>query len=219
MGNVVIPPKDRFRKKAIWELKRAKKNFNPKKNMLILREIEGILRHYKAKTVLLYIPLEIEVNLKKLISKLRGKIAVFVPFMEGVSFKMVKYRLPLMAKKFNIYEPPNSNFKFIKLDVAIIPVLGVDRDFKRIGFGKGMYDRFFETLNYKPKIIFIQKTICMTDKVITNNYDIQADFYITPQKKFVRTLNDTRTWYRRNFRRHRRSCRISCCEKDGYCKI
>ena len=144
MGKEVIETKDSFRKYAINRLKRDKKNFNLKQNMIILRELEFILKECKAKNILLYIPLDIEVDLRKLIAKLRKNSTIFVPFMEGVSFKMVKYRLPLMAKKFNIYEPPNSNFKFVKLDVAVVPVLGVDGNFKRIGFGKGMYDRFLK---------------------------------------------------------------------------
>ena len=215
MGKDVIEKKDSFRKSAINMLRGVKKNFNIKQNMIILKELEIIIKECNAKNILLYIPLDIEVDLKKLIAKLRKKNTILVPFMEGVSFKMVKYRLPLRAKKFNIYEPPNSNFKFVKLDVAIVPVLGVDGNFKRIGFGKGMYDRFFEKLNYKPKIIFVQKILCKTDKIITNNYDIQADYYITPQKKFMRIVDDIGTRHRRNFRRGWRSCRISCCEENG----
>ena len=32
------------------------------------------------------------------------------------------------------------------IDIAIVPAVGVDGNLQRIGFGKGMYDRFFEKL-------------------------------------------------------------------------
>ena len=100
--------------------------------------------------------------------------------MEGVSFKMVKFRLPLNIKKFNIKEPKNSFAKGKKIDLAIVPVLGVDGAFRRIGFGKGMYDRFFESLPYKPKIAFVELSDCITSSLVGESHDIQADIYITP---------------------------------------
>lgn len=66
--------------------------------------------------------------------------------MQGESFKMVPFRLPLKKKKFGIYEAGNSLRDIKNIDVAIVPVVGVDGNLQRVGFGKGMYDRFFEKL-------------------------------------------------------------------------
>ena len=50
-----------------------------------------------------------EVDVLPLINKLRKKqVNVYVPYMEGDSFKVVKYRLPLEKKEFGIKEPNNS---------------------------------------------------------------------------------------------------------------
>jgi 5-formyltetrahydrofolate cyclo-ligase len=88
--------------------------------------------------------------------------------------------LPLKKKKFNIYEPNNSFLKFkIKLDLAIVPIVGFDKDFRRIGFGAGYYDRFFGLLKYKPTIIFTQICKCYCKKTITQTHDIKADYIIT----------------------------------------
>ena len=70
--------------------------------------------------------------------------------MDGVSFKMVPLRLPLERKAFGIYEPRASHRKINLIDVAIVPAVGVDGSLRRIGFGKGMYDRFFPTLKTRP---------------------------------------------------------------------
>ena len=52
--------------------------------------------------------------------------------MQELSFKMVKYSLPLIKKKFNIYEPKNKNKTKVKIDVAVVPIIGMDINFKRV---------------------------------------------------------------------------------------
>jgi len=55
----------------------------------------------------------------------------------------------------------------------------VDANCKRIGFGKGMYDRFFNREGKHIKnSIFIQRVICHSREVITDKYDIRADMVI-----------------------------------------
>jgi 5-formyltetrahydrofolate cyclo-ligase len=150
----------------------------------------------------------IEVDLRKLIYKYRKKLNIFVPFIERESFKMVKYRLPLKSNSFNIYEPPNSQKVFKRVDMIIVPVVGVDGDFKRVGFGKGMYDRFYEKLKNKPVTIFVQRKKCATKSIVTDSYDIHADYYITPKELIFRGKNnDNRdiTSFRRSPHRGSRS--------------
>ncbi len=168
-----------FRKLCIERLEFSSRFLKFYKDKKIVKKLERFIGAYKPKSVLLYIPLNIEVDVSPLVRKLRrGRVEVFVPFMVGDSFKLVKYRLPLQSKKFGIKEPPNSFFKAKKIDLAIIPIVGVDKECKRIGFGKGMYDRFFASLDYKPFTIFTQLCLCKSDKKLSNQYDIQADLII-----------------------------------------
>ncbi len=169
-----------FRESCIKSLKfvsRFSKYNNDKK---IVDNLYNLLNNLQAKNVLLYLPLGMEVNVLPLIKRLRREknVQVYVPFMFEDSFKVVPYRLPLIKKRFGIKEPNNSFVK-TKIDVAIVPVVGIDGAFKRIGFGKGMYDRFFGRLNYTPTKIFIQRKLCQTSQIITDHYDIQADYIIT----------------------------------------
>ena len=94
---------------------------------------------------------------------------------------MVKYRLPLKKSLFGTFESGNSTRKIDIVDLAIVPIVGIDRNGKRIGMGKGMYDRFFASLRKRPIIIFIQNLECLSPVTITDHYDIQADYYITPR--------------------------------------
>lgn len=176
--------KEKFRLRSIERLKKASyRSYLSKK---IAHKLEKIIDQKKAKVILFYIPMWFEPNLIPLMQKLRKNKVILVPFMQGLSFKTVQYRLPLRKKKFNIKEPGDSNKYNKKIDIAIVPVVGIDGSFKRVGFGKGMYDRFFDGLGYKPYTIFVQNKACITKENITNNYDIEADLFMTADKSYVK---------------------------------
>jgi len=174
--------KSEFRMFCIEKLKKISQKNKTRADRNIAHSIQRLLLKLKPKSVLAYIDMPHEPNIRKLFPFIRAHSELFVPFMAGESFKMVKYRLPLRSAKFGIYEAANSHRKMNRVDVMIVPVVGVDKDFKRIGFGKGMYDRFHAKLTNKPIIIFVQTRACVTKKSITDIYDIKADYFVTSEK-------------------------------------
>jgi len=172
--------KSDFRKSCIKRLEFSSRFSKYYKDKIVVKKLENLIKKSEAENILLYVPLGAEVDVKPLINKLRKlNKNVYVPFMLGDSFKIIKYRLPLHGKKFGIKEPNNSFMKPKKIDLAIVPIVGVDAIGKRIGFGKGMYDRFFGRLSYKPTLVFTQLTLCKSEKILSNNYDIRADYIIS----------------------------------------
>ena len=170
-----------FRKKCLEMMKKSP-IFNKKyKSHLVNNKLELLLKKTKNKNILVYFPLENEVDIRKIIVRLRKKNNILLPFMQNKSFKIVPFRLPLQKKKFNIYEAGYSFKKINNIDIAIVPVVGVDGSLQRIGFGAGMYDRFFAKLKKKPYTIFIQTDLCYTKWYLCDSYDISADIYITPK--------------------------------------
>ena len=159
-----------------------------KRERMLEVKLMHILKLVHAKNILSFMAMTHEPRLQEIFAQ-RGHWNIFVPFMQGASFKMVKFRLPLKKKKFSIYEPLNSFFS-TKIDTAIIPVIGVDGNFRRVGFGKGMYDRFFANLSYKPLIIFVQIEKCFTKQSVTNDFDVQGDMLITPKEIIIRGDSD-----------------------------
>ncbi len=132
----------------------------------------------KVQTVMLYIPLPGEVDLLPLIKTLRRRrVTVLVPFMEGESFRLVQYRLPLHIRRYGVREPKRSKkYRKKQIDIAIIPTVGIDAALRRIGFGKGMYDRFFAAHCKQIRwTIFVQRTLQWSPEVITDHWDICAD--------------------------------------------
>jgi 5-formyltetrahydrofolate cyclo-ligase len=202
--------KESFRQNCLNKLCRSSKFNKIYRDNLVNNQIISLLKDAKGLNVLCYWPLDLEVDIRKSIQFIRKKNNVFLPFMQEISFKMVPFRLPLSRKKFNIYEAGNSFKNIRKIDVAIIPAVGVDIKSRRIGFGKGMYDRFFEKLENDPYKIFLQSQICYTDKDICDDHDISCDMLITPRIRLLhrRKLNANYRTVRGFNSHHRRGSRF-----------
>ncbi len=173
--------KEIFRKNSLQKIQNAYSHNKLYRDALLEKRLLQVLKKYKHKTILVYNPLPFEANITKSIKKMRRKLDVYVPFMEGESFKMVPLRLPLKKKKFGIFEAGNTLRNIKKIDIAIVPSVGVDGKLRRVGFGKGMYDRFFAKLRKKPFTIFVQPELCYTNHHICDDYDVMADVLITPK--------------------------------------
>lgn len=174
--------KKKFRTIALGRLKSISSLSAYSTDKKINEQLYHIIREKNAKTVMLYIPLGLEVNIMSLIRRLRREgVLVLVPFMVGKSFTLVKYRLPLSVKQYGIKEPKISKqFRKKLVNISVVPITGVDASFRRIGFGKGMYDRFFEKeQNNIDEIIFIQRTLCFSREIITDDFDVRADIVVT----------------------------------------
>ena len=69
-------------------------------------------------------------------------------------------------------------------DIAVIPALAVDKDFNRIGYGKGYYDRFLLGFNG------VSICPCYEDltvlKLPTDKYDVKVDAVATQNELKVR---------------------------------
>ena len=175
--------KKTFRKICIERAKKRRGVRRYKFDKEVNRQLYGLIKAQRAQKIMLYVPLKIEINISSLILKLRReKKTLFVPFMEGESFSLVKYRLPLIRKQFGVKEPRNRNRYQAKIDLAIVPIIGTDETLRRVGFGKGFYDRFFAK-NHKrvQKIVFVGREYCVSSKIITDDYDVKGSSYLTPK--------------------------------------
>ncbi|RKO64868.1 5-formyltetrahydrofolate cyclo-ligase [Campylobacter sp. P255] len=182
--------KNNFRIKQKSRMKLRLK-YQYKRDFSVFLEVKKILQKHKTcKNILLYIPLKYEINLYKFRHLLAKKYQIFVPFMQDKSLKVVKLRLTLDKKSFGVYEPKDS-FLQTRIDVAIIPVIGVDANLGRIGHGQGFYDRFFESISYqKPLVIFTQMLNAKGEKAFSQEHDVKGNFYINPYKKYFRKVKN-----------------------------
>jgi 5-formyltetrahydrofolate cyclo-ligase len=174
-----------FRNNCLKKMKNSSLHNKLYKDNLINLKLLKLLKSNRRKKILFYHPMPFEANIIKTITKLRKKNNVYLPFMQGESFKMVPFRLPLKQNFFGIFEAADTIKKIKYIDIAIVPAVGVDVNLQRIGFGKGMYDRFFAKLKKKPYTIFIQPELCYTKKSICDAYDVSCDLLLTPRVQLL----------------------------------
>lgn len=170
-----------FRQKCIKKMKSASRSTKYYRDAMVNERLIKEIERVKPNSILFYYPLEFEADIRKTLLRVRKVCDVYLPFMQDKSFKIVPFRLPLKRKKFGIYEAGDTLKNINKIDMAIVPAVGVDGRLQRVGFGKGMYDRFFEKLKKKPYTIFVQPDICFTKEFICDEYDIACDLLITPK--------------------------------------
>ena len=180
-------------------------------NFRLFKELMGIVDKFKVKRILLFLPLPYEPNLSRFRREFAKKFEIFVPLLRDENIKMVKLRTPFSKGRFGIYEPLNSPC-VRRIDLAIVPVLGVDKQLKRVGHGFGFYDRFFQNLGYKPLIIFVSAKKALCEQNLGQKHDIQADFYINPYQKFHKKVWKNGRSYHRIYRRSGGRC-------GGFCGI
>lgn len=170
-------------KKLIRE-KFHKENYKLAKKFKTFQAIKKIISSLKTKkkiNLLIYIAKEKEVDILAYKKYLKNCNIYVTRMLQDDTLAFAKLRYPLEYKKFKIKESSSKSEK-IKIDVAIIPVLGIDSDFRRIGYGKGYYDKTFLGIDYDLLRIFIQNTRTIINKKICSNYDIQGDYYIADGK-------------------------------------
>ena len=181
--------KEQFRRRALKALRSISPGRARMEDRRLLMKLRRHLAGRNLRRVLFYLPLKMEVDLRPLIDELRRRgVEVLVPFMEGPSFRPVKYRLPLEKKRFGIYEPKNSRqYRPEKIDVAIVPIVGTDPTMRRIGFGRGFYDRFFEKEKKNiGEVIFVQRRLCRSPDVLTQPHDVRGDLLIAGRRIAMR---------------------------------
>lgn len=193
--------KDEFRKKSKKILKFEAKFSAKCKHYELLKTLKKLIKFTNSKRILMFMPTKFEPNVLLLSKNLVRNCEFFIPLMQDISFKMVKLKGPFYISRFGIKENRNKNEYKGKIDLAIVPVIGVDGKGARIGHGKGYYDIFFDRLGYRPIIIFVEIKDMYIKDVVSEKHDIKCDFYLTPKRNYL-----IRGKYDRDFTRIRRLC-------------
>jgi len=70
-----------------------------------------------------------------------------------------------------------------KIQVVLVPLLAIDRNGNRVGFGKGYYDSFLSGLDSGVKKIGLS-FFPPLDQIQPESHDVALNFCITPEKTF-----------------------------------
>ena len=91
---------------------------------------------------------------------------------------------PLIINKMGIAEPTSNNLKYP--DILLVPLVAFDKNFNRIGYGGGFYDRYIKRVRSIKEIITIGIAFSFqkVNKIQVDRNDIKMDFVITEKNKF-----------------------------------
>ncbi len=89
----------------------------------------------------------------------------------------------LIINKYGIKEPKITTPVF-NFDAIIVPALLADKNFYRLGYGGGYYDRFLKKYP-NPSYIFVPEKLFVEELPIDKN-DIQCDFIVTENNFYNR---------------------------------
>lgn len=124
----------------------------------IICEKIALLKEYReAKTIFLYSSIKNEIDMSYLCNQaLDDKKVVCYPKVFGPEMKFIKIDNlnQLCPGAMNILEPEGELF-VEKPDLVIFPGLAFTKDGKRLGFGGGFYDKYFENIDsYKLGVCY-----------------------------------------------------------------
>ena len=131
-----------------------------------------------AKNVLLFYPLKEEINLLPLLDDKSKNF--FFPKCDGIELLVCPNCNDFALNKYGIKEPktkPLSDLSII--DIVFTPALCADKNFSRIGYGGGYYDRFFSKKNLRAKKIIVLNEDFLCEKLPKDEFDIKCDGIIT----------------------------------------
>lgn len=132
-----------------------------------------------ASDIMLFYPLENEIDLRKLLEDKTKNF--FLPKVSGNELLACPYKQgdKLVLSKFSTQEPLTDAIEDTsKLDIVIIPALMADKTKNRLGYGGGYYDRFLAR-NPKPHKIVVVANELIIDKIPPDEFDERVDTIIS----------------------------------------
>ncbi len=183
--------KTEMRKKYLGLRKQISKEELTAKSEQILSALLPLDAIKNAKTVMLYISYNKEVDTHPLINALKdaGK-NVCAPICDTDTCEMTAYYIDgldsLVSGAYGILEPkPENMANEADIDCVIVPGCVFGRNFARIGYGKGYYDRFLPKAKNAVKIGLCYD-FCLVDNVSADRYDAYVDIIVTEKEVLVK---------------------------------
>ena len=164
-------------------------------NTRINHRITGLESWQQARSVLLYLPVNGEVDTWPLFENcMRRGCEVFLPCCRKkepgcMDFFQVTGKDQLVPGAYNIPEPDPDQCRLMQrpdADIVLVPGVGFDRHGFRIGYGGGYYDRFFARHPMDKALIIGLAFACqIMDHLPHDPWDKPVDMVVTEEEIFT----------------------------------
>lgn len=162
------------------ELLSLRKTLSPSE--LTIELLNSYREFNDAKTIFCYVSYNGEVETLNLLSDILKTKTLVIPYCTDNNGNMVAVKIntadDLVKGMYGILEPKNPvSFPKEEIDFVIVPGVAFSKDFYRLGYGKGYYDRFLSDIN--PYKLGICKKELFLEKLPHNEHDIKMDDVLT----------------------------------------
>ncbi|NLW43316.1 MAG: 5-formyltetrahydrofolate cyclo-ligase [Tissierellia bacterium] len=165
------------------------------KNSLSNQVIERLVstkEYNKAKNIFVFVSTEDEIFTHDFIkNSIKFGKSIYIPFVDSGKKLMYASKLEsfddLEIGFYDILSLPESKLDIVnpeKLDLVIVPGLVFGKNFYRIGYGGGYYDKYLSNPNITAVKIGICYEFQVFEKVDYNNYDIPVEIIITEKEEY-----------------------------------
>ena len=166
------------------------------KSRLIISQLLGIPEFRQAKILMTYLNTADEVRTAEYLARFaEGGKQLAVPYCEGEKIGLLLYhmRSELRPGAYGILEPApelrcleNRRIDPQTLDLVLVPGLGFDASGRRLGRGKGYYDRFLSSLPEETLLIGFAFECQLQHQIPQEPHDVLMDMVITEKNIYRR---------------------------------
>ena len=153
----------------------------------VFERLEKTAAFLLADRIMMYHSLPDELYTHDFLKKWAGKKRFYLPRVNGVDLEVLPYeesRLELGS--FHIEEPSGNDLTDpSEIEMVVVPAVAYDRKGKRLGRGKGFYDRFLQ--HTKATKVGVGYEFQLLDELPTEPHDIPMDMIVTQHTTIVVT--------------------------------
>lgn len=202
-GLTAAQAKHRLRQALLEERNACTHTARLERDVAVCERLAALPFLQKCSALLLYYPMGSEIDLLSLadFAAARG-IPVGFPVCRSnpktLVFRKATPKAPFVSDAFGIPVPPENAPVLAPDDraVCILPALGYDPTFTRIGYGGGYYDRFLQTFPGLAVGVCAEAFLCRT--VFSEPHDRAVDLLVT-EKRTIANQNPDRSKRLSNF--------------------
>ncbi|HJV36553.1 5-formyltetrahydrofolate cyclo-ligase [Geomonas sp.] len=154
----------------------AEKSLALQKRCLALPEFK------RAKTVALYAAVQREVDTALLAETAldAGKTVLFPAVIDDdLEFRRVRSLADFAPGRFKIPEPIGESCRITEADVIVVPGVAFDCCGRRIGYGKGYYDRSLHLLEGSGRLVGFCYDFQLVEEIVGEPHDVTMDLIVT----------------------------------------
>lgn len=183
-------PKQRLRQVILAERKALADSEVSSSSILVQKAFVASDEFARAGVLALYAPIHNEVDTALVFAEaVASRKTVLYPAVsdEGLIFRRVLGLDELRKGAFGIQEPasPSEVYDPHEADIIVIPGVVFDVGGKRIGYGKGYYDKTLHALEGRGKLVGFCYDFQLVDEITDEPHDVKMDLLIT-EKRVIR---------------------------------